>query len=57
MFHRLPVLAEEHEARLRAEASCHDHMQRLAVHSEQVAEYAQQKSKDLEELKSLVCTA
>jgi hypothetical protein len=49
--------AEEHEARLRAEASCQNHQQRLAVHSEQVAEYAQQKVRDLEELKAQVRTS
>lgn len=43
-------LAEEHEARLQAESSCQDHVQRLAVHAEQVSEYAQQKATDLTEI-------
>jgi hypothetical protein len=46
--------AEEHEARLKAEAKSHDQVQRLAVHSEQVAEYAEQKAVDLEEIKKQV---
>lgn len=35
--------AAEHEARLRAEAAAQDRGQRLAVHAQQVAEYAEQK--------------
>lgn len=46
--------AEEHEARLKAEALSEDQVQRLAVHSEQVAEYAEQKATDLSQLKSQV---
>jgi hypothetical protein len=42
--------AEEHEARLKAEALSQDQVQRLAVHSQQVAEYADQKATDLEQL-------
>ena len=44
------LFAEEHEARLQAESSCQDHVQRLAVHAEQVSEYAQQKATDLTEI-------
>ena len=49
-----PAPAAEHEARLKAESACADRVQRLAVHTEQVAEYAKQKATDLAELQSRV---
>ena len=53
-LHKSHVAAEEHEARLKAESLSQDQVQRLAVHSEQVAEYAEQKARDLEQLKQQV---
>lgn len=45
----------EHEARLKAEASADNHLQRLAVHSQQVSEYAVQKATDFDEIRKQVC--
>lgn len=47
--------AAEHEARLKAEASADNHLQRLAVHSQQVSEYAIQKATDFDEIRNQVC--
>lgn len=47
---KFKMLSAEHEARLKAEASADNHLQRLAVHSQQVSEYAVQKATDFDEI-------